>query len=144
MARLLRNTIHTNSVFINATGTNEAVLWRGTSYLFKHSAPVEFATWEFLIAYFDALRILCLEIVADPFLGNFTSPIPDLYVEAYPEPPSNLINERKAHVRCSACSGSGKLAIALNSVCPSCNGAGAISWTITHERIPPGKLTPTR
>jgi hypothetical protein len=136
MARLLRNTVHTNSVYVSANGADEAVLWRGTSYPFEHDKPVEFATWEFLIEYFDVLRGLCLEIISDPFLANFTDPIPDLYVETYPVTSSGIVSERKINVRCDACNGSGKLAIALNGVCPDCKGAGGMPWTMTHERLP--------
>jgi len=75
--RLVRNTIHNNGVYFHRDGRNVTVTWRGTSYEFKQSLPVNFVTWQFLLEISDAIRHLMYSVVTDAKLRTMTREITD-------------------------------------------------------------------
>lgn len=77
LLRLIRNTIHNNSVYFHPSGKNVSINWKGNTYNFDQGQPVDFVTWEFLIDISDALRQLLLEVVEDSNLQSINVEIPD-------------------------------------------------------------------
>jgi hypothetical protein len=77
LLRNVRNTIHNNGVYFNPRGTGVRLTWGKDTYDFRQGVPVDFVTWEFLIAVSDSLRELLLNVVQDRNLRNITVEIDD-------------------------------------------------------------------
>ncbi len=77
LLRLVRNTVHNNGVYFHRNWRDAAVTWRGTSYEFKQSTPVDFVTWQFLLEVSDDIRSLMHTIVTDANLRAITHEITD-------------------------------------------------------------------
>jgi len=79
--RHLRNTIHNNGVFFDERGRNIVVIWRKVKYEFKHGAPLEFVTWDFLMEISDTIRELLKTVALDSNLQTFKQEIPDPFAK---------------------------------------------------------------
>lgn len=77
LLRLIRNTIHNNGVYFDRNARDATVTWRGRSYQFKQSAPVDFVTWRFLLEVTDASRSLMYTVVTDANLRAVAHEITD-------------------------------------------------------------------
>jgi len=77
--RLVRNTSHNNGVYFDPNRRDRTINWRGKSYIFKHSAPIDFVNWSFIMEISDAVRFLMYEVVTDKNLQLVTHEIKDPY-----------------------------------------------------------------
>lgn len=75
--RLVRNTVHNNGIYFHKTGKDTSVNWGGETFVFKHGAPIDFATLEFVIRISKAVRKLLREVVEDASLRAIRAPIND-------------------------------------------------------------------
>lgn len=77
LLRLVRNTIHNNGVYFDPQGRDVSLIWKGQTFDFKQTKPVDFVTWEFLIAASDSLREFLRKVVDDANLRSITQEITD-------------------------------------------------------------------
>lgn len=77
LLRLVRNTIHNNGVYFARNGRDTPITWRGELYEFRHSTPIDFVTWKFLLEVSDATRSVVYTIITDASLRAVTHTIPD-------------------------------------------------------------------
>lgn len=79
LLRLVRNTCHNNGVYFDPNRRDRTINWRGKSYIFKHSTPIDFVNWPFIMEISDAVRSLMYEVVIDKNLQIITHEINDPY-----------------------------------------------------------------
>jgi len=77
--RLGRNTSHNNGVYFDPNRQDRTINWRGKSYKFKHSTPIDFVNWPFVMEISDAVWSLMYEVVTDNNLQIITHEIKDPY-----------------------------------------------------------------
>ena len=77
--RLIRNTCHNNGVYFDPDSIDRTINWRGKSYKFKHSTPIDFINWPFVMEISGAVRSLMYEVVIDKNLQIITHEINDPY-----------------------------------------------------------------
>jgi len=79
--RHLRNTIHNNGVFFEERGRDIVVIWKKVKYEFKHGAPLEFVTWDFIMEISDTIRELLKAVVLDSNLQAIKEEILDPFAQ---------------------------------------------------------------
>lgn len=75
--RMVRNTVHNNGIYIDKQGKDQSVDWDGVTYNFEHENPVNFVSWELLIAIADSVRGLIRAVVEDHKLTAISVDIVD-------------------------------------------------------------------
>jgi hypothetical protein len=63
LLRLIRNTIHNNSVYFHKNGLNETVNFKGKNFNFIVGRPVDFVTWDFIFEVISDVESLIIEVV---------------------------------------------------------------------------------
>lgn len=76
LIRLTRNTIHNEGVHRPPSGKPAAVVYRGVTYEFTESAPVEFVTWNFVLEAIADLVDLLDRVVEAPLVRSHRAVIP--------------------------------------------------------------------
>jgi hypothetical protein len=66
LCRHLRNSVHSNGIFISRTGTDESVIWRGTTYRLRHMQPIDFVTHDLTFQLYADLIDSLEDILAAP------------------------------------------------------------------------------
>lgn len=70
LIRLVRNTIHNDSVFRNKKSTIETVIYKGNKYSFIPEKPIDFVTWGFLIDITNDVILLITDIIKNKKISN--------------------------------------------------------------------------
>ena len=78
---LSRNTIHNNGVFYPKKQQDDQVTYKGKTYHFMHTKPVDFLNWNFLIGRLDDVRELFTAIISNANIIGIADEIPDLFAE---------------------------------------------------------------
>ena len=76
---LIRNTCHNNGVYFDPDKRDRTINWREKLYKFKHSTPIDFVNWPFIMKISDAVRSLMYAVVTDKNLRLVTHEIKDPY-----------------------------------------------------------------
>jgi hypothetical protein len=64
--RLIRNLIHNSGVYFSDDGSDRQMTYREREYEFRHGVPVDFVTWDLLLALGHDLHQLLLKVVTHP------------------------------------------------------------------------------
>ncbi len=81
LLRLSRNTYHNNGVFYSEKQTDDEVIYKGKTYHFTHTKPVDFLNWGFFIDRLDDVRELLTASIANSNIIGIADEIPDMFAE---------------------------------------------------------------
>lgn len=68
--RVIRNLIHSGSVYFADDGKDTTLNYRGKTYTLRHGYPADFVYWELLLTLADDIRQLMVKIVYHPKLAS--------------------------------------------------------------------------
>jgi hypothetical protein len=81
LLRLSRNTYHNNGVFYSEKQTDDEVIYKGETYHFTHTKPVDFLNWGFFIDRLDDVRELFAAIITNSNIIGIADEIPDRFAQ---------------------------------------------------------------
>jgi hypothetical protein len=55
LCRHIRNSVHSNGIFISRTGVDQTVTWKGVTYKFSHMGTIDFVTHDFVFGLYNDL-----------------------------------------------------------------------------------------
>lgn len=68
--RLIRNTLHTNGVYISNEGKDVKYIWKGELYKFSHLKVVDFLTWDKFLYLVEEIFYVLKEIMSNPSIKS--------------------------------------------------------------------------
>jgi len=80
LLRYVRNTVHNNGVYYHKDGNDASVVYKGTTYNFLFSKPVDFVTWEFVLSLTEDVVKLLREVDCDSSVESISSTLVDHFV----------------------------------------------------------------
>ena len=78
LARLMRNLVHNNGMYLSPRGTDRTINWKGETYEFKHMNQINFVTMDFIFHFYGEMVDAIFRIVTSEVMEDYDS-IEDKY-----------------------------------------------------------------